>query len=103
MPGKGLDHGGEDYGISDDGGQMEVAHNNIYGFGEGITSGEGYFHDNYVHSLQFSDIPLWLTFVSAYECADRLGRGPASVLVHNTFLNWMPPRAGGIEFADARL
>jgi len=28
-----------------DGGQMEVAHNNIYGFGEGITSGEGYFHD----------------------------------------------------------
>ena len=35
----------------------EVAHNNIYGFGEGITSGEGYFHDNYVHSLQ-SYIPL---------------------------------------------
>ena len=93
VPGKGLDHGGEDYGISDDGGQMEVAHNNIYGFGEGITSGEGYFHDNYVHSLQ-SYIPLGS---HSYQHTNALidSGGSGIRVVHNTFLNWMPPRAGG--------
>ena len=93
VPGKGLDHGGEDYGISDDGGQMEVAHNNIYGFGEGITSGEGYFHDNYVHSLQ-SYIPLGS---HSYQHTNALidSGGSGIRIVHNTFLNWMPPRAGG--------
>jgi hypothetical protein len=93
VPGKGLDHGGEDYGISDDGGQMEVAHNNIYDFGEGITSGEGYFHDNYVHSLQ-SYIPLGS---HSYQHTNALidSGGSGIRIVHNTFLNWMPPRAGG--------
>ena len=93
VKGKGLDHGGEDYGISDDGGQMEVAHNNIYGFGEGITSGQGYFHDNYVHSLQ-SYIPLGS---KSYQHTNALidSGGSGIRVVHNTFLNWMPPRAGG--------
>jgi hypothetical protein len=93
VPGKGLDHGGEDYGISDDGGQMEVAHNNIYGFGEGITSGQGYFHDNYVHSLQ-SYIPIGS---KSYQHTNALidSGGSGIRVVHNTFLNWMPPRAGG--------
>jgi hypothetical protein len=93
VKGKGLDHGGEDYGISDDGGQMEVAHNNIYGFGEGITSGEGYIHDNYVHSLQ-SYIPLGS---NSYQHTNALidSGGSGIRIVHNTFLNWMPPRAGG--------
>ena len=93
VPGKGLDHGGEDYGISDDGGQMEVAHNNIYGFGEGITSGEGYFHDNYVHSLQ-SYIPIGSH--SPQHTNALIDSGGSGIrIVHNTFLNWMPPRAGG--------
>ena len=93
VPGKGLDHGGEDYGISDDGGYMEVAHNNIYGFGEGITSGEGYFHDNYVHSLQ-SYIPIGS---HSYQHTNALidSGGSGIRIVHNTFLNWMAPRAGG--------
>ena len=95
VPGKGLDHGGEDDGISDGGGQMEVAHNNIYGFGEGTTSGEGYFHDNYVHSLQ-SYIPLGS---HSYQHTNALidSGGSGIRIVHNTFLNWMPPRAGGLS------
>jgi hypothetical protein len=72
---------------------MEVAHNNIYGFGEGITSGEGYFHDNYVHSLQ-SYIPIGS---HSYQHTNALidSGGSGIRVVHNTFLNWMPPRAGG--------
>jgi hypothetical protein len=91
--GKGLDRGGEDYGISNNGTAMEAAYNNIYGFGEGITAGKGYFHDNYVHNLQ-SYVPIGS---NAHQHTNGFidSGGSGIDIVHNTFLNWMPPRAGG--------
>ena len=93
VPGKGLDHGGEDYGISDDGNWMTVAYNDVSGFGEGLTSGEGYFHDNYVHNLQ-SYKPLKANYY--FHTNGLIDSGGSGIkIVHNTFLNWMPPSRGG--------
>ena len=101
MPGKGLDHGGEDYGISDDGNYLVAAYNDIYGFGEGITSGEGYFHDNY----GAQPAVLHPARLNSYQHTNALidSGGSGIKVVHNTFLNWMPPSKGGIELADAGL
>ena len=93
VPGKGLDHGGEDYGVSDDGNWMTVAYNDVSGFGEGLTSGGGYFHDNYVHNLQ-SYIPSGShSYFHTNALIDSGGSGIK--VVHNTFLNWMAPSRGG--------
>jgi hypothetical protein len=93
VPGRGLDNGGETYGISNSGGAMEAAHNDISGFAEGISSGTGYFHDNYIHDLQ-SYVPQGSS-QPAHTNALISSGGSGLRVMHNTLLNWMPPTAGG--------
>jgi len=50
--GQGYDHGGEDYGFSNNGSNVEAGWNNISEFGAGISSGNGNIHDNYAHDNQ---------------------------------------------------
>jgi hypothetical protein len=87
VPGKGLDNGGEDYGISNMGdGSIEVAYNNISLFGDQISMGTGNVHDNYVH-----DIQPFVALDGNYEHTDDLisdgGNSVPLIIHHNTFIN----------------
>jgi hypothetical protein len=93
IPGKGIDRGGVDYGIADSGGYVEAARDNIAHVGEGISTGTGYFHDNFVHALE-SFIPHGSNLPEHTDAFISTG-GSALVIRHNTLLNWMPPKRGG--------
>jgi hypothetical protein len=88
LPGKGPDNGYEDYGVSSSGGYIEVGWSDISGFGDAISLGTGYVHDNYVHDLQ--------AFVpggsSSYNHDDAFisDGGSGLTIEHNTMLNKVP-------------
>ncbi len=92
VPGKGIDNGGEDYGVSSSGGTIEVAWTNISEVGEGLSMDRGYILDNYVHNLQ--------AFVpqggSGYEHTDDVisDGGSGLTIKHNTLLNQLPADRG---------
>jgi hypothetical protein len=92
LPGRGPDNGAEDYGISSSGGYVEVGWSDISEFGEGISLGTGYIHDNYVHNLQ-SFIPAGS---SSYDHLDALisDGGSGLNIVHNTMLDQFSPQLG---------
>jgi len=50
--GHGPDNGGEDYGFSNSGTNVEAGWNNISEFGAAISTSNGYIHDNYGHDNQ---------------------------------------------------
>ena len=86
-PGKGPDNGGEDYALSNmSGGSVEVGWCDLSVFGNTISTGHGYIHDNYVHDL--------VPFVNRhgyYQHTDTViseGGDTAGLrLEHNTLLN----------------
>jgi hypothetical protein len=92
LPGQGPDNGAEDYGVSSSGSYIEVGWSNLSGFGDAISLGIGYVHDNYVHDLRWF-IPAGS---SSYNHDDAFISDGANNLVikHNTFLNQVPPEKG---------
>jgi hypothetical protein len=85
LPGRGPDNGYEDYAVSSAGGSVEVGWSNLSGFGDAISLGTGYIHDNYVHDLQ-AFIPAGS---STYNHDDAFisDGGSGLVIEHNTFLD----------------
>jgi hypothetical protein len=92
VPGRGLDNGGEDYGVSSSGGTVEVGWTNIAEVGEGLSMDSGYIHDDYVHDLQ-AFVPQG---ASDYEHTDDVisDGGSGLTVEHNTLLNQLPANLG---------
>jgi hypothetical protein len=92
VPGKGIDHGGEDYGVSSSGGNVEVGWTNISEVGEGVSMSSGYVHDSYVHNLQ----AFKPQGSSGYEHTDDIisDGGSGLTIKHNTLLNQLPADRG---------
>ncbi len=84
VPGQGPDSGGYDYGISQESsGYMEIGYNDISGYKDGVTTSNGYIHDNYIHNLS--------QFVGAHTQDIYVYSGPAQVKIeHNTLINDSP-------------
>jgi hypothetical protein len=87
VPGQGPDAGGEDYAVSNGGdGTLEVGWNDISVFGDALSTGNGFLHDNYVH-----DIVPFVNQSGTYEHTDAVisdGSDPAGLTIqHNTLLN----------------
>lgn len=87
VPGRGLDNGGEDYAMSNMGtGSVEVGWCDMSVFGNTISTGHGYIHDNYVHGL----VPF-INKRGYYQHTDAVieeGGDTAGLdLDHNTLLN----------------
>lgn len=92
LPGQGPDNGYEDYAVSSAGGYIEVGWSNISGFGDAISLGTGYIHDNFVHDLA-AFIPAGS---STYEHDDAFisDGGSGLTIEHNTFLDQVPITEG---------
>ncbi len=87
VPGKGPDNGGEDYALSNMGeGTVEVGWNDLSVFGNTVSAGHGYIHDNYVHDL----VPF-INHSGYYQHTDAVisdGGDTAGLRIeHNTLLN----------------
>jgi hypothetical protein len=86
-PGAGPDGGGEDYAVSNNSeGSVEVGWSDLSVFGNTLSTGHGYVHDNYVHDL----VPF-ITKNGNYEHTDTViseGGDTAGLRIeHNTLLN----------------
>jgi hypothetical protein len=92
LPGQGPDNGAEDYGVSSGGDDIEVGWSDISGFGDAISMGSGYIHDNYVHDLR-AFIPAGY---SGYNHDDAFisDGGSGLTIEHNTFLDQVPVQKG---------
>lgn len=87
IPGKGPDNGGEDYAVSNmSEGTVEVGWNDLSVFGNTVSTGHGYIHDNYVHDL----VPF-INRSGYYQHTDTViseGGDTAGLRIeHNTLLN----------------
>ncbi len=87
VPGNGPDNGGEDYALSNmSNGSVEVGWCDLSVFGNTISTGHGYIHDNYVHDL----VPF-INHSGYYQHTDAVIVNGADTLglqvVHNTLLN----------------
>lgn len=87
VPGKGPDNGGEDYALSNmSSGSVEVGWCDLSVFGNTVSTGHGYIHDNYVHDL----VPF-VNHSGYYQHTDAVianGGDTAGLrLEHNTLLN----------------
>ncbi|WP_176572839.1 hypothetical protein [Streptacidiphilus melanogenes] len=87
VPGKGPDNGGEDYAVSNMGtSSVEVGWSDISVFGNALSMGQGYLHDNYVH-----DIRPFVNAGGEWQHADAVisdgGGAGALVIRNNTLLN----------------
>jgi hypothetical protein len=88
--GEGPDKGYSDYGVSNMGeGSIEVGWNNISNYGNAISMGTGYVHDNYVH-----DLAVFVNLGGEYQHTDAIissgGAKGGLVIRHNTLLNQTP-------------
>jgi hypothetical protein len=92
LVGQGPNNGGEDYGVSSGGTGTEVGWSNISEFGDAISMGSGYVHDNYVHDLQ-AFVPIGAT---TYDHADDVisNGGSGLIIQHNTLLNPLSTKKG---------
>lgn len=83
-PGQGPDNGGYDYGVSQESsGYMEIGYNDISGYKDGVTTANGYIHDNYIHNLS--------QFTGAHTQDIYVYTGPSQVKIeHNTLINDSP-------------
>jgi hypothetical protein len=102
VPGQGLNNGGEDYGVSLSGGTAgvptsnEIGWSNISQFGEGLSLGTGYVHDNYLHDNQ-AYMPLCGSGPCSYYNHDNalISSGSNGLdIEHNTFWNPLTPAQG---------
>jgi hypothetical protein len=92
LPGQGPDNGSEDYGVSSAGGYIEVGWSDVSGFGDAISLGTGYVHDNYVHDLQ-SFVPAGAKTYN-HDDAFISDGGKHLTITHNTFLDQLSPQKG---------
>jgi hypothetical protein len=86
-PGAGPDGGGEDYALSNmSDGAVEVGWSDLSVFGNTVSTGHGYIHDDYVHDL----VPF-ITKNGNYEHTDTVisegGDTGGLRIEHNTLLN----------------
>lgn len=93
-PGKGPDNGGEVYALSNmSSGSIEVGWCDLSVFGNTISTGHGYIHDNYVHDL----VPF-INHSGYYQHTDAIianGGDTAGLRIeHNTLLNPIDVRHG---------
>ncbi|MFI6931697.1 hypothetical protein [Streptomyces sp. NPDC050287] len=94
VPGKGPDNGGVDYAVSNMGNSsIEVGWSDISVFGNALSMGQGYLHDNYVHDL----VPF-RNAGGEWQHTDAVisGGGNQGELIvrHNTLLNPVPVDRG---------
>ncbi|NEA99252.1 hypothetical protein [Streptomyces sp. SID13726] len=94
IPGKGPDNGGVDYAVSNMGSSsIEVGWCDISVFGNALSMGQGYLHDNYVHDL----VPF-RNNGGEWQHTDAVISGGGSkgrlVIRHNTLLNPVPVDRG---------
>ncbi|MEW2246416.1 hypothetical protein AB0907_03615 [Streptomyces sp. NPDC006975] len=94
VPGKGPDNGGVDYAVSNMGtSSVEVGWCDISVFGNALSMGQGYLHDNYVHDL----VPFRNTG-GEWQHTDAVISGGGNqgklVIRHNTLLNPVPVDRG---------
>lgn len=87
IPGKGPDNGGEDYAVSNmSEGSVEVGWSDLSVFGNTVSTGHGYIHDDYVHDL----VPF-IARNGNYEHTDTVisegGDTGGLRIEHNTLLN----------------
>jgi hypothetical protein len=92
VPRRGIDNGGEDYGVSSSGEDVEIGWTNISEVGEGISMDSGDIHDSYVYDLQ-AFVPQGS---SGYEHTDDVisDGGSGLTIKHNTLLNQLPADRG---------
>lgn len=94
LPGKGPDNGGEDYALSNmSDGTVEVGWNDLSVFGNTVSTGHGYIHDNYVHDL----VPF-INRSGYYQHTDTVisegGDTTGLRIEHNTLLNPIDVKRG---------
>jgi hypothetical protein len=87
VPGKGPDNGGVDYAVSNMGtSSVEVGWCDIAVFGNALSMGQGYLHDNYVH-----DLVAFRNNGGEWQHTDAVISGGGTkgglVIRHNTLLN----------------
>ncbi len=90
VPGKGPDHGGEDYAVSNmSTSSVEVGWSDVSVFGDALSMGQGDLHDNYVHGIApFVNLGGEYQHTNAV-ISDGGGAGRLSIR-HNTLLNPTP-------------
>ncbi|HTJ67731.1 MAG TPA: hypothetical protein VL551_09405 [Actinospica sp.] len=94
QPGAGPDNGGEDYAISNMGdGSVEVGWDDVSVFGDALSLGHGYIHDDYVH-----DLHPFINRSGTYQHLDAIisdGDDTLGLRIeHNTLLNPVPANQG---------
>jgi hypothetical protein len=94
VPGKGPDNGGVNYAVSNMGtSSIEVGWCDISVFGNALSMGQGYLHDNYVHDL----VPF-VNNDGEWQHTDAVisgGGGKGRLVIrHNTLLNATPIKKG---------
>ncbi|WP_225847068.1 hypothetical protein [Streptomyces sp. HPF1205] len=94
VPGKGPDNGGVDYAVSNMGASaVEVGWCDVSVFGDALSMGQGYLHDNYVH-----DITPFRNQGGEWQHTNAVisdGGGAGGLTVrHNTLLNPTPVDRG---------
>jgi hypothetical protein len=94
VPGKGPDNGGVDYGVSNMGtSSVEVGWCDISVFGNSLSMGQGYLHDNFVH-----DITPFRNQGGEWQHTDPVisdgGNTGQLIIRHNTLLNNTPVDQG---------
>jgi hypothetical protein len=89
-PGKGPDHGGEDYAVSNMSASLvEVGWSDVSVFGDALSMGQGNLHDNYVHAISpFVNLDGQWQHTDAV-ISDGGGTGRLTIS-HNTLLNSTP-------------
>ena len=94
QPGAGPDNGGEDYAVSNMGdGSVEVGWDDVSVFGDPLSLGHGYIHDDYVHDLR-----PFINRSGTYQHLDAIisdGDDTLGLRIeHNTLLNPVPASEG---------
>ncbi|MFJ3905518.1 hypothetical protein [Streptomyces sp. NPDC090025] len=105
LPGKGPNNGGADYAVSNMGtSSIEIGYCDISVFGDALSMGQGYIHDNYVH-----DITPFRNLDGEWQHTNAVisnGGGKGKLIIrHNTLLNPTPVEQGASAsiglFADS--
>jgi hypothetical protein len=94
VPGKGPDNGGVDYAVSNMGTSLiEVGWCDVSVFGDALSMGQGYLHDNYVH-----DVTPFKNLGGEWQHTNAVisdgGNTGGLTIRHNTLLNPTPVEKG---------
>jgi hypothetical protein len=94
VPGKGPDNGGVDYAVSNMGtSSIEVGWCDVSIFGDALSMGQGYLHDNFVH-----DVTPFKNLGGEWQHTNAVisdgGSSDGLIIRHNTLLNPTPVEQG---------